>query len=653
MLLKYKLPLTFSILSLVIIVTTAVFYMDHITSVMINADREKMVEKLATKKLEIANFHYHASEELLKDVLQNPLFIKYFELPETKAGNVYEDGVLQFTEKQLEIKNKLEQTIYTIQSNFEIDEACLIDTSGQEHLSLVLKKIKPSESLSHDEEEMPFFKPSFEKEKNQVHAQYPYISPDTNRAVFGYASPIVLDSGEKPAIYHFEIPLTIFQDLLKTDHGRFIVVDPQGFVIAEPNYNFLTENISEKVTEETSEEESMSEDEISEEEMTVTDEETTDKEHSDHLHVTEFPSSDRFLDFIEEFKTQESGTFSYEYDGEIYYTVYTKLSTFGWILIFEEPKSLIVSENKESVEKLAVTIATFSTIVSIGAIFTTFYISKRFTRPLSKLIDTANEISKGKFDSKIKVVGKDEISELTSTFNKMTESLKESEKQKDEFSSMVSHELKTPLTPLMAYSEMLKNKTLGPLNKDQQTAATAISSASMRLENLISELLDAKKLALGKLDIHKKEFLPSELINKLVLDIDPLVKSKGISVITSSAKTRSYSDPDRIYQVLTNLATNAIKAVPEKTGKIEIALKDEEKNILFYIKDNGIGIPKEKQSKLFTKFYQVDTSLTRKFGGTGLGLTICKGIVEKLGGKIWAESDEGMGATFYFTIPKE
>jgi signal transduction histidine kinase len=305
------------------------------------------------------------------------------------------------------------------------------------------------------------------------------------------------------------------------------------------------------------------------------------------------------------------------------------------------------------VEKLGVTIATFSTLVSLGAVFATFYISKRFTMSLSRLIDAANKISKGEFNSKITVVGKDEVSELTSTFNKMTESLKETEKLKDEFSSMVSHELKTPLTPLMAYSEMLKNKTLGPLNKDQQTAANAINSASIRLDNLISELLDAKKLALGKLEIHKKEFLPSELINKLVLDIGPIVKSKGISVITSSAKTRLYSDPDRVYQVLTNLTTNAIKAVPEKTGKIEIVFKDEEKNILFYIKDNGIGIPKEKQSKLFTKFYQIDTSLTRKFGGTGLGLTICKGIVEKLGGKIWLESDEGGGATFYFTIPKE
>ncbi|MBM3910186.1 MAG: HAMP domain-containing histidine kinase [Thaumarchaeota archaeon] len=506
MFLKYKLPLTFSILSLLIIVVTAAFYMEHITEVMIHADREKMKEKLATKKLEIVSFHYDASEKL-------------------------------------------------------------------------------------------------------------------------------------------EI---VFQDLLKTDHGRFIVVDPQGFVIADSNYSFPTENISEEI----SEEESMSEEETSEEETTVADKETTEEEHSD-LHEIKFPSSDRFLDFIEEFKTQESGTISYEDDREIYYAVYTKLPIFEWILIFEESRSLIVSENKESVERLGVTIATFSTLVSIGVVFATFYISKRFTKPLSKLINAANEISKGKFNSEIKVVGKDEISELTSTFNKMTESLKESEKQKDEFSSMVSHELKTPLTPLMAYSEMLKNKILGPLNKDQQTAANAINSASTRLDNLISELLDAKKLALGKLEIHKKEFQPSELINKLVLDIDPLVKSKGISVITSSATARLFSDPDRIYQVLTNLVTNAIKAVPEKTGKIEIAFKDEEKSSLFYIKDNGVGIPKEKQSKLFTKFYQVDTSLTRKFGGTGLGLTICKGIVEKLGGKIWVESDRGIGATFYFTIPKE
>ena len=104
--------------------------------------------------------------------------------------------------------------------------------------------------------------------------------------------------------------------------------------------------------------------------------------------------------------------------------------------------------------------------------------------------------------------------------------------------------------------------------------------------------------------------------------------------------------------MLSNLITNAIDFVAQDVGRIEVGLLESENEITFYVRDNGVGIAPEKQKQLFTKFYQVDTTLTRKHGGSGLGLAICKGIVESFGGKIWMESQQGKGATFYFTVPK-
>jgi signal transduction histidine kinase len=111
-------------------------------------------------------------------------------------------------------------------------------------------------------------------------------------------------------------------------------------------------------------------------------------------------------------------------------------------------------------------------------------------------------------------------------------------------------------------------------------------------------------------------------------------------------------DSERIIQVLTNLIKNSLKAVKYKTGIIEIFVENLDSEIKIIVKDNGVGIPKEKQKDLFKKFYQVDTSLTREIGGSGLGLAICKGIVEEHGGKIMVESSVGAGSTFSFTLPK-
>jgi signal transduction histidine kinase len=143
-----------------------------------------------------------------------------------------------------------------------------------------------------------------------------------------------------------------------------------------------------------------------------------------------------------------------------------------------------------------------------------------------------------------------------------------------------------------------------------------------------------------------------DLLNYMHNNLQNIMAQKNINHINSTKEQLTVkSDRNRIEQVLNNLILNAVDFVPSEGGKIEYGAQSKGDEILFYVKDNGIGIPPEKQKNLFHKFYQIDTSVTRKHGGSGLGLALSKGIIESLGGKIWVESELGKGASFYFTIP--
>lgn len=229
------------------------------------------------------------------------------------------------------------------------------------------------------------------------------------------------------------------------------------------------------------------------------------------------------------------------------------------------------------------------------------------------------------------------------------------DKQKDNFLSMISHELTTPLFPIKFHTEMLKDpENFGKLNKEQLNSINEIYQNAIRLEKLISDVLDAQKLDMNGMKFTRTNFELEQFMNKVVEYNHPLMASKSIEFINSTKdKIRLSSDPDRLHQVFANLIANAVDFVPEKTGKIEIGASVQEKDVLFYVKDNGVGIPKEKQLGLFKKFYQIDTSVTRTHRGSGLGLNICKGIIEGVGGKIWLESAVSLGTIVYFTIPKE
>jgi len=185
-------------------------------------------------------------------------------------------------------------------------------------------------------------------------------------------------------------------------------------------------------------------------------------------------------------------------------------------------------------------------------------------------------------------------------------------------------------------------------------AVNEIYRNTERLDRLIGDILDAQKLSMNTMSFNKQKITTAELLDKVMKDISITQSDKQIEFVNSnSSKSTIFADEDRITQVIENLIRNSLDFIPEKNGRIEVGARDEDNKIIFYVKDNGAGIPKDKQTNLFKKFYQVDTSHRREHGGSGLGLVICKGIVENLGGGMWFESEEGKGANFYFSLPKK
>jgi len=249
-----------------------------------------------------------------------------------------------------------------------------------------------------------------------------------------------------------------------------------------------------------------------------------------------------------------------------------------------------------------------------------------------------------------------DISEIYSTKKKLEkayEELKLTERQKEEFSSMITHELKTPLTPIIGYCQALQHPTLlGKLSLSQHKAVSVIYSNAERLQKLVGDVLYAHRLDLDEMQFAKRAFQTNEVFDDLEKDYEYLIDKTNTNVyFILNENIILVSDKEKVIQILNNLVFNSLDFVPEKSGKIEISVEEIDGFAKFSVKDNGVGISKEKQQNLFKKFYQVDISLTRKHGGAGLGLAICKGIVEKLGGKIWVESEKGSGTCFNFTIP--
>lgn len=243
---------------------------------------------------------------------------------------------------------------------------------------------------------------------------------------------------------------------------------------------------------------------------------------------------------------------------------------------------------------------------------------------------------------------KKQITSVVSTFYDVTPE-REYQQRKDNFINMASHELKTPITSMNLYLDLLLKKVKKTNNSTLLTPLLNVRSQTQRLQELVSDLLDVSRIQTGKLRVKKQEFLLNELVREVCDLFQQTRKDKKI-IIKNSKPIVVVADRFRIYQVLTNLLTNAIK-YSHKGSEIIVREKVTNGSALISVQDFGIGIAEDERKKIFDLLYQANDTKERTFPGLGMGLYISKEIIKKHRGKIWADGKKGKGSTFYFTIP--
>ncbi|MFN6165839.1 MAG: ATP-binding protein [Pseudanabaena sp.] len=225
------------------------------------------------------------------------------------------------------------------------------------------------------------------------------------------------------------------------------------------------------------------------------------------------------------------------------------------------------------------------------------------------------------------------------------------ERMKDEFIAVVSHELRTPLTSMHSALKILSTGRLGKLSKDGQQILKIADDNTERLVRLVNNVLDLQRIESGDVKMEKQICNVSTLMIQATEAMQPMAQHHGVVLIVEPVDIEIFVDSDYIVQALTNLISNAIK-FSSVNGKVWLTAEKKLNNeVLFSVCDEGQGIPSDKLENIFERFQQVDSSDSRRKGGTGLGLTICRKIVEQHEGKIWAESILGQGSTFSFTLP--
>ena len=246
------------------------------------------------------------------------------------------------------------------------------------------------------------------------------------------------------------------------------------------------------------------------------------------------------------------------------------------------------------------------------------------------------------------------VAERTTELNKANTELERANRTKDEFLANMSHELRTPLNSIMGLSETLLEQRRGALNDNQQKSLEMIEASGAHLLELINDILDLSKIEAGKFDFYPQPILLDEFCRSCLAFVKTQAYKKSITItyIPEPFVSRIFADPRRLKQILVNLLINAVKFTSENGSVILRVNADLEKDLIqFAVIDNGIGITPENLQQLFQPFVQVDSSLSRQYEGTGLGLTLVQKLTDLHGGSVQVESKFGEGSSFTINLP--
>ncbi|MFC1902071.1 sensor histidine kinase [Chloroflexota bacterium] len=289
-----------------------------------------------------------------------------------------------------------------------------------------------------------------------------------------------------------------------------------------------------------------------------------------------------------------------------------------------------------------------SLVAIAAALLITFFLSRRILSPIKALTLTANRLGKGDFSQRVRVKGKDEVAEMGQAFNAMASNLERTEQLRRNMVADIAHELRTPLSNLQGYLEAIHDGVKRP---DTETILSLNEEATL-LSRLVNDLQELSLAEAGALRLNRHPEDITRLITQAVAAMQTQAETKGLSLSTDLAEKLPAMniDSQRISQVLRNLLENAV-AHTAQGGAITVTARQRDQWIEVTVADTGEGIRAEDLANIFERFYRVDKSRTRATGGSGLGLTIARRLVEAHGGNIKAESEPGNGSAFTFTLP--
>jgi histidine kinase len=304
-------------------------------------------------------------------------------------------------------------------------------------------------------------------------------------------------------------------------------------------------------------------------------------------------------------------------------------------------------ENFHSAVNEILAVATGFAVVAAVAVST--FTTRRIVDPIRSMLNASRRIADGDYHERIQVASQDELGTLAEAFNRMAAVLEQTEERRLELIGDVAHELRTPLSSIRGTMEGLVDGVLVA----EPATFLGVQREVSRLQRLVHDLDELSRAEAGQIAVDPDPLSPAELVEAAIERLGPQFEDKEVALRVGipTDLPRVWADASRITQVLLNLLGNALQYTPTG-GQVTIRARQESEEVLIEVQDTGSGIPAEHLPHIFERFYRVDKSRSRAGGGTGIGLTIVKHLVEAHGGRIWATSPgPDQGATFSFTLP--